>query len=96
MARRPSNEKQQAHELIERLGPTQVSAIVGVLEAMLDPVARAIANAPEDDEEESGQERQAVSESKSWFKQHGSSGIPHDEVVAKFELAPEDSKTPRK
>ncbi len=29
--------KQQAHELIERLPPTQLSAVVGLLEAMLDP-----------------------------------------------------------
>jgi hypothetical protein len=46
MAQVSSNEKQQAHELIERLAPSQVSAVVGLLQAMLDPVARAIANAP--------------------------------------------------
>jgi hypothetical protein len=32
-------EKQQVHELIDRLAPTQVSAIRGLLEAMIDPVA---------------------------------------------------------
>lgn len=35
--------KEHAHELIERLVPSQVSAVVGLLEAMLDPVSRAIA-----------------------------------------------------
>jgi hypothetical protein len=39
-------DKQHAHELIERLAPSQVSVVVGMLEALLDPVARAIANAP--------------------------------------------------
>ena len=45
-----TNEKRQAHELIERLPATQLSAVVGLLEAMLDPVSRAIARAPVDDE----------------------------------------------
>jgi hypothetical protein len=40
------NEKQQAHELIDRLPPTQLTAVVGWLEAMLDP-----ASAPEEEEE---------------------------------------------
>jgi hypothetical protein len=53
------SEKQQAHELIERLTPSQVSALVGLLQAMLDPVARAIANAPREDEPVAEEERQA-------------------------------------
>ncbi len=44
------NEKQQAHDLIERLAPTQISAVVHLLEVMTDPVARSLANAPMDDE----------------------------------------------
>ena len=46
MAHGPTTEKQQAHELIERLPPTQLSAVVGLLEAVLDPLSRALANAP--------------------------------------------------
>ena len=46
----PANEKQQAHDLIERLAPSQISAVVHLLEVMIDPVARAISNAPVDDE----------------------------------------------
>ena len=38
--------KEHAHELIERLAPSQVSAVIGMLEALLDPVARTVANAP--------------------------------------------------
>jgi len=52
--------KEKAHELIERIAPSQLSAVVGLLETMLDPVSRAIANAPIDDEPESEAERQAV------------------------------------
>ena len=45
-----ANEKQQAHELIERLAPSQISAVVHLLEVMTDPVARSLATAPVDDE----------------------------------------------
>ena len=85
-------DKQHAHELIERLAPSQVAAVVGVLEAMLDPVARAIANAPVDDEPESDEERQAVAKSKAWFAQRSGQGIPHEEVLAEFGLTPDDLK----
>jgi hypothetical protein len=92
MAHDSGSEKQQAHELIDRLPPTQLSAVVGLLEAMLDPVSRAIANAPLDDEPESEQERQAVAESKAWFDRRGSQGISHEEVLADFGLTPNDFK----
>jgi hypothetical protein len=63
-----THEKQQAHELIERLAPSQVSAVVGMLEAMLDPVSRAIANAPVDDEPVSEEEARALVASREWLK----------------------------
>ncbi len=44
--------KRQAHDLIERIAPGQVAAVVGLMETMLDPIAWAIANAPVDDEPE--------------------------------------------
>jgi hypothetical protein len=84
--------KHQAHALIERLAPTQVSAVVGLLEAMLDPVSRAIANAPVDDEPEAEEERKAVADSKAWFDQRKGQGISHEEVLADFGLTPGDFK----
>jgi hypothetical protein len=92
MADSSVNEKHQAHELIERLAPSQVSAVVGLLEAMLDPVSRAIANAPIDDEPETDQERQMVAESKDWFERRGARGIPHEEVLTDFGLTSDDLK----
>jgi hypothetical protein len=88
MARNSTDPKYQAHELIDRLAPTQVNAVVGLLQVMLDPVSRAIANAPVDDEPESDSEREAVSESKSWFQKREGRGIPHREVVSEFERKP--------
>lgn len=84
MASKPDTDKQQAHELIERLSPRQVKAVARLLEEMLDPVSRAIANASVDDEPETEQERQAVAESKKWFEQHSGKGTSHEEVLADF------------
>ncbi len=87
-----SRTKEQAHELIERMAPSQVSAVVGLLETMLDPVSRAIANAPTDDEPESEAERQAVSASKAWLAQHPGEGISHEDIVDEFGRSAEDLK----
>jgi hypothetical protein len=69
-----------------------VPEAIDMLETLLDPVARAIANAPVDDEPENEQERQAVAESKAWFNRRGGKGIPHEEVLADFGLTPDDFK----
>ena len=39
MANGTTDEKQHAHELIDRMAPGQVSAVVNLLEIMLDPLA---------------------------------------------------------
>jgi len=80
--------KQQAHELIERMAPGQIFAVVTVMESMLDPVSRAIANAPFEDEEISDEENRAVAASKAWLKDH--EPIPMEDVLAEFGLTAED------
>ena len=84
--------REQAHELIDRMAPSQVSAVVGLLETMLDPVSRAIANAPYDDEPETEDERRAVAESKAWLAAHPGQTISHAEMMAEFGLSPDDLK----
>jgi hypothetical protein len=90
MAHAVTNPKQQAHELIDRISTAQASAVVGLLEAMLDPVDRAIANAPFEDEEISEEETRAVAASKAWLAEHPGEGIPHEEILREFGLSPED------
>lgn len=65
-----------------------------LLEAMLDPVSRAIANAPIDDEPETDEERQAVAEANQWFKENPE-GIPFEDVLAEFGLTVADIKSHR-
>jgi len=88
MAHTASDTKQHAHELIDRLAPGQVSAVVGLLEIMLDPVARSIANAPCEDEPISEEETRAAATSKAWLKNN--EPIPNEEVLAEFGLSTED------
>jgi hypothetical protein len=88
MALASTDTKQQAHELIERISTAQVSAVVTLITTMLDPVDRAIANAPFEDEEISDEENRAVAASKAWLKDHDP--IPNEEVLAEFGLTAED------
>ena len=90
MATAATNPKQQAHELIERISTAQASAVVTLITTMLDPVDRAIANAPFEDEEISEEENRAVAASKAWLAEHPGEGIPHEELLAEFGIKPED------
>ena len=86
MANTPANGKEQAHELIERLDSSQVSAVVTLIQFMLlDPVSRALASAPDDDEPETPEEFRAVEEARGFFERE-SKGIPHEEVLREFGL----------
>ena len=82
--------KQHAHELIERMAPGQIFAVVTVMETMLDPVSRAIANAPIDDEPETDAERQAVAASKAWMAEHPGEGIPFEDLLSDFGVTAEE------
>ncbi len=84
----PAEQKQHAHELVDRLDTGQLNAVVRLLEVMTDPLARAIANAPIEDEPISEEEIRAVEASKDWLKTHD--GIPNAEVLAEFGLTSED------
>jgi len=83
-----TNAKEHAHELIERLPNTQVAAVVGLLEAMLDPVSHAIANAPIDDEAVTAEEEKALDEAREWSKHNP--GIPHEQVLAELGITQEE------
>src|ERR1700690_2618718 len=78
-------ERQQAHAYLDRLPPDQLSAGRGLLETMLAPVSRALANAPIDDEEISEEEDRAVAEAREWLKHN--KPIPNEEVLADLGLS---------
>jgi hypothetical protein len=89
------SEKEQAHELIERLEPSQLSTAVRFLEFMLlDPVARALATALPDDEAVTEEDRRRLSEGQVRFAQR--EGVSMEEVLDDFGLKPEDLALPHK
>jgi hypothetical protein len=90
MATAAISPKQQAHELINRLSTGQASAVVILINSMLDPVDRAIANAPIDDEPETDAEREAVAASKAWMAEHPGQGIPFEDLLADFGVSAEE------
>jgi len=80
--------KEHAHELIERLAPSQISAVVHLLEVMTDPVARSLADAPVDDEPASEEEAREIAAARASLDR--GEGIPHEKVLAEFGLTLED------
>jgi hypothetical protein len=88
MAQAITNPKQQAHELIDRISTAQASAVVGLLEAMLDPVSVALANAPMDDEPVSEEEARDIAEARAAYAR--GEVVSNQEVLADFGLTAED------
>lgn len=74
--------KKHAYELIDRLPPTQLSAVVSLLEAMLDPVSLATVLA---EEEEITPETAAALDRARASLARGE-GIPHEEIRREFGL----------
>ena len=90
MATAATDPKQYAHELIDVMAPGQISTAVGLLETILDPVSRALANAPFEDEEISEEETRAVAASKAWVAEHPGEGIPFEDLLAEFGVTAEE------
>ena len=85
-----SDTRQHAHELIDRMPETQLSALVGLLETIVDPVSVALRDAPIDDEPVTEEEERDVRESREWFKHNP--GIPFEQVVAELGFTMEEVK----
>jgi hypothetical protein len=74
------SDKQHAVELLERLGPSQLAAVVRLLETMISP--------EEDGDTLSPAEAKAIAEADEWSKHN--EPIPHEQVLAEFGLSMAD------
>src|SRR5450631_1662215 len=81
-------QKQQGHGMIERLAPEKLSAVVGLLEVLLDPFDRALATAEIDDEPVTEEDLRDIEASREWFKHN--EGIPFEQVVAELGFTMEE------
>ena len=87
-----TDKRQEVHALIDHLRPAQLAAVRELLESIVDPVSRAIALAPDDDEPLTPEDCAAIDRAMEWFKHN--EGIPHEEVLAEFELTMDDFPLP--
>jgi hypothetical protein len=84
------SEKHHAHELIEQLPDSQIATAVRFLEfILLDPVRRALATAPPDDEPVTPQDRRRFQDGQASLTRRGR-GIPMEDVLAECGLKSED------
>ncbi|HEX4321920.1 MAG TPA: hypothetical protein VHZ52_13495 [Acidobacteriaceae bacterium] len=81
------SERRHAHLLLDVLPDEKVSVVKNMLEGLIDPLARALANAPLDDEPVSEEEAREVAASRASF---GRKNTSNEELLAEFGLAPED------
>jgi hypothetical protein len=79
--------RKYAHKLIDRLPESQLSALVGFLETIVDPVTAALRNAKIDDEPETAKEKQHLAKAHDWIKRNGGKGIPHEEAMRRLGLS---------
>jgi hypothetical protein len=80
-----SDYRRHAHQLIDRLPDSQLTALVGLLETIADPVTAALRDAPFDDEEETDEERAAVAQARHSLQRNGK-GVPHAEAMRRLDL----------
>ncbi len=73
-------DKENAHRLLDQLGPGQLAAVVRLLETLV--------SSDEDRDSLSNAERKAVAEADEWLKHN--QPIPHEAVLAEFGLTMAD------
>ena len=77
--------KERAIELIDQLQPTQLTAVVGLLEAMLQPLSEFLANVPVEEEELSPATIAAMKRARESLNR--GEGVPHEEILREFGLS---------
>ena len=85
MAGDSSTEKQQLHQLVDKLPSEQLSAALRYLNYLCaDPVLLSLLNAPPDDEPYTEPQRRQDAESEASIRR--GEGISHEEVLREFDL----------
>jgi hypothetical protein len=79
-----ANSKDHAHKLIDRLPPEQLTAVVVVLEAMLDPLSLGLASVPVEEEEITSETAATLDRARASLAR--GEGIPHEAILREFGL----------
>lgn len=79
-----NQERQQAHALLDMLPAEKLNAVRGLLEVMVEPLARSLALAPVDDSEITPETAAALDHARASLAR--GEAIPHEEILREFGL----------
>jgi hypothetical protein len=79
-----TEERQQAHALLDRLPADKLHAVRNLMEVMIEPLARSLALAPVEEEELTPETAEALERAKASLAR--GEGIRHEEILSEFGL----------
>jgi hypothetical protein len=79
-----TQERRQAHALLDQLPADKLNAVRSLLEVMVEPLARSLALAPVEEEEITPEAAAALDRARASLAR--GEGIPHEEVLREFGL----------
>ena len=79
-----TQERQQAHVLLDMLPQEKLTAVRSLLEVMVEPLSRSLASAPVEEEEVTPETAAALDRARASLAR--GEGIAHDEILREFGL----------
>ena len=79
-----TQERQQAHALLDMLPMEKLTAVVHLLEVMVEPLSRSLASAPVEEEEITAETAAALDRARASLAR--GEGIPHEDILREFGL----------
>ena len=79
-----TQERQQAHALLDMLPQEKLTAVRSLLEVMVEPLSRALASAPVEEEEITPETAAALGRARASLAR--GEGIPHEDILREFGL----------
>ncbi len=79
-----ARERQQAHDLLDKLPPEKLNAVLNLLEVMVEPLEQSLASAPVDEEEITAGTEEALRRAR--VSLANGKGIPHSDMLREFGL----------
>jgi len=77
-----TQQRQQAHALLDMLPEEKLTAVRSLLEVMVEPLSRSLASAPVEEEEITPETAAALDRARASLAR--GEGIPHEEILREF------------
>jgi hypothetical protein len=79
-----TQERKQAHALLDMLPQEKLTAVRSLLEVMVEPLSRSLASAPVEEEEITPETSAAIDRARASLAR--GEGIPHEDILREFGL----------